>query len=259
MSAPPPDARRRPPRPPPPTEDEHLLYVRHRRKMNKRKLRAEQKRRTESLEDDVAALTNDTNQLQHHLYDMTSALPAVPASSMAMESLLRHYFELFAHGWDASRHEQMDVELRTLLRPDVVFMDDAESGIEKVMEQWRRCCTCYGAFHMSVRDLMPIDHRFMRAHIIVALEVTDQTLQALFPHVYSHPSLPSRLLGSRLHVPVELHIAMDMHFKVSRLDVAVDYVTAFRAHVEDLDDVAEVLASTLPSGELMVAARPPQY
>ncbi|OQR83469.1 hypothetical protein ACHHYP_14671 [Achlya hypogyna] len=240
----------RPPRPSTTDDDQHLLYIRHRRKMNKRKLRAEQKRRTETLEDDVAALVSETNQLQHHLYDVatTAADPIYPVGG-AMEGLLRHYFGLFVLGWDPARQEQLELELRTVLAPEVHFMDGR--GIDKVVEQWRRCCMFYGAFHMTLVELVPLEQRYMRAHVRIAMDITDQTLSALYPQVLSHPTLPARLLGARLLLPVTCHIEMDEHFKVTRLDVAADYTQAFQSHVHGVDELAEVVASTQPTGELV--------
>ncbi|RQM31123.1 hypothetical protein B5M09_013572 [Aphanomyces astaci] len=114
--------------------------IRHRRKMNKRRLRAEQAARTQRLSSEVAALQGDIRHLQMHLLSVekqTSSAPAVAvpiarfgetfnhlptvAESISFtplvatvqdeataEAQLRHFVHRFQHGWTPEASADLD-------------------------------------------------------------------------------------------------------------------------------------------------------
>ncbi|KAF0691233.1 Aste57867_17509 [Aphanomyces stellatus] len=256
--------------PPPPSAlpTDAQSSIRHRRKMNKRRLRAEQRDRMERLARDLEALTGEILALEHQLFAVEQtvegttltmprlASPPPPSSVSSLAALmspsaaplpstssgttaahvLRHYFAAFRHGYTSSLRDT----LVQIVHPDVRFMGLV--GIRHLEAHWERCCDVYASFEMELQSTRPVDPRQWIATARLLLQMTPRTIESLYPHLVDMPDVAAALVARPLELHMQCHVWLDRHFKITRLEYAIGWAPALLALVADAEVVAAVMA-----------------
>ncbi|OQR83468.1 hypothetical protein ACHHYP_14669 [Achlya hypogyna] len=215
--------------------------VRHRRKMNKRKLRAQEKVRIATLDADVAALKLTTAALEARLHD--SFPMHVPTG--VLDGVVRHAVAVLAGGWSPAVAHTQEPFLAQLLRPDIMF-NGAVVGPVSMIERWKRCCQSARGFSLELCALHVVAQRLVRLELQVTLGAPRATLDAMYPDAATAlATSPLFCTVCIADVPGAVrwtcHVSFDATFRVKRLEIDPQYAAALTRLSTNLEDVADVV------------------
>ncbi|EQC32666.1 hypothetical protein SDRG_09642 [Saprolegnia diclina VS20] len=214
--------------------------VRHRRKMNKRKLRAQEKARLASLETSVARLRHETADLESTLSDKFAE--HVPIS--ALLGVVQRTVAALATGWSPAVAHTQEALLSSLFRPDIAF-NGAVVGPVNMIERWKRSCQAARGFAMALESVDVVARRLVRLQLRVGFESPRESAEAMYPDVEailgSNPLFRTMCHRSPPPLRWTCHVTFDEHFRVKRLEIDPQYAALLTALWPHVDDVIEIM------------------
>ncbi|KAF0718864.1 Aste57867_1428 [Aphanomyces stellatus] len=196
---------------------------RHEGKTYQRAYRAKQKASNTQRIDTISALQLEIARLEGRLESLHAVVAAPLRTFQPEMRVMVEYFRLFAQGYTSDTTEcvhaiQQDF-LTSTMREDMSFMN--ESGIEKLIAQWKVYTTIFDSFNMEIRSVRVAAFSpdvVVHADAMLHLRISRLTIETLFRHLLGDECLVQRLIGQVLDLPVQVSFAFDANAKVLRYD-----------------------------------------
>lgn len=117
-------------------------------------------------------------------------------------------------------------------------------GRNALLEQWRRCSTCFASFEVipsSLSILRRADETVCQVRLQTKMRITPSTIERLMPHVQSRPSIATKLLGETLTLDARMELICGEKGKIVVCETHASFVDGFRALLDEYAAVAFVL------------------
>lgn len=117
-------------------------------------------------------------------------------------------------------------------------------GRNALLEQWRRCSTCFASFEVipsSLSVLRRADEMVCQVRLQMKMRITPTTIECLMPHVQSRPSIATKLLGEMLMLDARVELICGEKGKIVVCETHISFVDGFQALLNEYAAVAFVL------------------
>ncbi|OQS06838.1 hypothetical protein THRCLA_01138, partial [Thraustotheca clavata] len=218
---------------------------RNQSKLNQRRYRAEQKVHIETLENEVNDLQTYVSRLEGRLEYLRRAVSNLYAQEM---TIVCQFFVLFAKGYHMDAAQQHDF-LHNMIADNLIYMGQASRM--KLIEQLEGYSRQFASFDMQCTLIEGLPHassdKLLKAHAIMQLGITNDTIQTVFPHISS--SLAQKMTGKSMRLSMMFVFCFDMDGIVYRLESTAEIVAALALLVSSVEEALLVLEGSLITAE----------
>ncbi|KDO31269.1 hypothetical protein SPRG_03884 [Saprolegnia parasitica CBS 223.65] len=248
--------------------DEDEAWQRARSQRNQRRYRSRKKIALEALEGHVHALRRDVCTLTAQVQSHQAAVARPPISTTVATNIAVEYFRVFEHGLRSAWHPLYEAQagfLRSVMAPDLQFMETSDGVVHKLFEQLDLYSTLFDSLHMQCDRLDVLvdadDEVIVRALAVLDLRLSRASIEAIYPNlVASNEPFVQSLVGRLLHVPILTHFYVNMEtHMVHTLSTTADIASASSNLVGSVQESLVALEKTRlhANAEISLPARPP--
>ncbi|EQC33312.1 hypothetical protein, variant [Saprolegnia diclina VS20] len=182
-----------------------------RNQVHQQRYRQKKKRLVGQLERQVVDLRATVDHLHlrwRRLQEEKRALSAPALTSDGSARLVHTYYTLFEHGrgTGAAGLDQIAF-LRSVMAPDLDFMDDKVDGLAKLVQQWDVYSWVFPALQLTALHVeAPIitdDQEIVHAHVTLQLQLSPTAIETIYPAL--PPKEAALVVGRDLLVPISMH------------------------------------------------------
>lgn len=176
-----------------------------------------------------------------------------PTGSLLLK--IKAYFEVFRRGWAISdgrrkfpRSAADQLAFLSNIVHEHVWIGNNLYGVRNLAHQME----IYSTF-MRIIEIRMFAHHIVDVEDSVVIntsgvlcfQVIRSTIMEIFPHVLGHESLVNRLIGQEISAPINTTFYFDAQGTITRYEVELDLVGAFRAILKNPGELAALLGQAL--------------
>ncbi|KAJ0399873.1 hypothetical protein ATCC90586_004449 [Pythium insidiosum] len=205
----------------------------------------ESHRRLEALRDEVLAL-----QRRRDLAQSAKLNARMHAATLALDAT-RHFYELFACGYDPARRPELSRRaeqfLRSVMAEDVVCTEFR--GVDTFLQQYEVSSTTHASMQVTLKSLSVVhdeaDSISIKAEAIACFRIKRETLQRFFPTIILDEPLAQRLIGKAYELTYDKVFHFRADGRIFQHESRVDFCSSLLQLVGDPFLALQLLQASL--------------
>lgn len=239
-------------------------------KLNQRRYRARQRGMISTLSLETETLSDYITELEAYEQFLrkytASDVALLDNAVMDARPLLvvDQFVQFFHHGFALHSVELSELHerfVRFIAAPTLISQGATRNGVDALLLQLKRYTSYHAVFALHA-DATRVLHAAPHASTIVEvtgrmhLRLSRDTVMLVYPHIVANEALSYRVVGHAIEPACRFVFQFNDSGKVEKLELAVDFASAFTALLERADDVAELLARALISPHCELGIEP---
>lgn len=230
-------------------------------KLNQRRYRARQRGMISTLSLEIDTLGDGIRELEAYeqfLCQYTACeMQALDARPLLV---VDQFFRVFQHGFALHSVEIADVQerfVRFISAPTLISQGASRNGIDALLLQLKRYTSYHTLFQLHVTPPSVVHApAAVDAHSVpyvvqasgrMHLRLSRDTIMLVYPHIVKDEALSYRVVGHEIDPPCRFVFQFDALGKLVKLELSVDFVSAFVALLHSAALAAELLGRALIS------------